>query len=110
MVLVATFAARRIVTERSDDCHLTVRQIGCQPRQSFELTFGPAKFKRHVSVLYKVSLGQALPKCGHGVCPVGGGAGVQKPNHRHARLLRVRYTGHAATAPPSKVMNSRRFN
>src|SRR3984893_1299785 len=48
----------RVVTERSDDCHLAVRQIGCQPRQSVELAVGPAKFKRHVSVLYKVSLGQ----------------------------------------------------
>jgi hypothetical protein len=32
-----------------------------------------------------------LPQCGHGVGPIGGGAGVQKPDHRHARLLRVRY-------------------
>src|SRR6266436_205243 len=80
MVVVAAFAAR-----------LAARQIGCQPRQSVELTVGPAKLKRHVSVLDKVSLGQALPKCGHGVGPVGGGAGVQNPNYRHARLLRVRY-------------------
>jgi hypothetical protein len=31
------------------------------------------------------------PSPGHGVCAVGGGAGVQKPNRRDARLLRVRY-------------------
>jgi hypothetical protein len=41
------------------------------------------------AVIADNNLGQALPKCGRGVCPVGGGAGVQKPNHRHARLLRV---------------------
>jgi len=37
--------------EGGNDCHLATRQIGCQPRQSVELTIRPAKFKRHVSVL-----------------------------------------------------------
>jgi hypothetical protein len=33
---------------------------------------------------------------------------VGRPNHRH-RLLRARDKRHAAAAPPSRVMNSRRF-
>ena len=36
--------------------------------------------------------------------------GVQEPDHRHRRLCRVRATsGHAAAAPPTSDMNSRRF-
>jgi hypothetical protein len=58
-------------------------------RQSIVVTLRPAIFDRQV-LAFDIAF-QALSKCSRGVCPVGGGAGVQKPNHGHARLLRVRY-------------------
>ena len=40
-------------------------------------------------------------------CVLAGWPTVEEPDHRHRLLLRVR-RGHAAVAPPSRVMNSRR--
>src|SRR6266545_5577776 len=37
------------------------------------------------------------------------GARVQEPNYGHGALLPRTATGHAVTAPPSRLMNSRRF-
>jgi hypothetical protein len=34
---------------------------------------------------------------------------VQEPNYGHGALLPRTATGHAVTAPPSRLMNSRRF-
>ena len=38
-----------------------------------------------------------------------GDLGVKKADHRHRRLLCARRSGHAAAAPPTRAMNSRRL-
>src|SRR5262249_53341995 len=55
---------------RSDHCHLTAYQIGCELGQSIVLVLRPAILDRHILALAVVAFADALPECGHKVCSV----------------------------------------
>ena len=79
-------------------------------RQPIGLIVGPAVFDRHVLALNVAGLLQALAEPTQTLrVPAVRRCGVEEPDHRHRRLLRARRSGRAAAAPPSSVMNSRRF-
>src|SRR5262245_58288450 len=52
--------------------------------------FRPPEFQGHIASIFVTRLGQPFPECGDLRDPLGGGAGIEKPNHRHRRLLRAR--------------------
>ena len=69
---------------------LTAYQVGSKLRQSIELTICPAIFDRDVAALDIASFAQALAERCHDVRIAVGRRAVQKPDHRHPRLLRPR--------------------
>src|SRR6516225_2709640 len=79
----------RSSVRRDNDGHPTTNQFGRHPWQPIISAIRPAVFDRHVSALDIARLLQALTECiQHGPvsverCP------VQKPYHRHRRLLRA---------------------
>src|SRR5215831_1126156 len=75
---------------RSDHCHLTAYQIGCEVGESIILVVRPAIFDRHILVFDVPGFADALPECGHETCSIGRRRAAEKPNHRHSRLLCAR--------------------
>src|SRR5947209_6415750 len=75
---------------RSDHCHLTAYQIGCEVGQSIILPLRPAILDRHVPALDMAGLAQALAECSHKVCSVSRRRAAEEPDHRQRRLLRTR--------------------
>ena len=69
----------------------------------------PVKFDRDVAAFDIAGFTQASSKRPDIVSVRLGRAGVEKPDHRHRRLLRARRERPRRTAPPSSVMNSRRL-
>ena len=93
-------------------CHdygdLAANQFGRQRRQPIVLIFGPAIFDRHVFSLDIAGLPQTLPER-RATFREPQAIERGEPDHRHRRLLRARRERPHAAAPPSSVMNSRRF-
>src|SRR5215475_3463461 len=75
---------------RDNHAQRTANEIGRKLRQSIVSAFRPAVFERHVLTVDVTGLSESLPERGHIVGPFGGGGGVEKPDHRHRRLLRTR--------------------
>ena len=82
---------RRCAAGRGNHGHLTANQIGRQCRQSIVLTLRPAIFDRHVAAFDIAGFAQALAECAprSGAYSAGRPA-IEKPDHRHRRLLRAR--------------------
>src|SRR5262249_41712104 len=74
---------------RSDHCHLTAHQIGCEIGQSIVLVLRPAILDRHILALDVTAFADALPECGHKTCSVGSRRTAKEPNHWHRLLLRA---------------------
>ena len=70
---------------------------------------GEAVFDRHVLALNIACVTEALAKRAQPIRLGVERCWVEKSDHWHPRLLRARREGHAAAAPPSSVMNSRRL-
>src|SRR5439155_22108680 len=62
-------------------------ELGRQRRQPVDVIFGPAVFDRHISMLEKANLVQALSKCSHELLAVAERAAAQNTDHRRRRLL-----------------------
>jgi hypothetical protein len=78
-------------TGRCDDhSDPSARQVGGQRRQSIELILGPAVFDRDVLAFDIACFLEALAKPPHEVRDSISRSGIEKPNHRHRRLLRAR--------------------
>ena len=100
---------RSEVPARGDHGHLTANQIGRQRRQAIVLTLRPAVFDRHVLALDIAGLLQALAKRAHaGPRTSSADAASRNPITGIAGCCARAASGHAAAAPPSSVMNSRR--
>src|SRR5262245_4468531 len=65
-------------------------QIGGQCGQLFDLILCPTVFDGHVLTLGMAGLLQALPKCLQKLWDQVGRPGVEEPDHRYPRRLRVR--------------------
>ena len=92
IVAVAAFGREcaRPATRYGDHPHPAVHEIGCQLGKSGVLAFRPAEFQRHVLSFLITRLGEAFAKSGYLLGPLGGRAEIEKPDHRHRRLLRPR--------------------
>jgi len=73
-----------------DHGYLTVDEFEGHRRKSVELTFGPAIFNGHVLPFDVAGFLQAAPECSHEPSKGLGRCAVEKPDHRHRRLLRTR--------------------
>ena len=73
----------------------------------FGMFLGPAIFDGQVLAFDEATFLQPHVETGHLQREGIGRGAVQKPDHRHPRLLRARPSGHAAAAPPRCVMNAR---
>jgi hypothetical protein len=85
--------------------HLTAHKICRQLRKSIVLTLGPAIFDRDVLTLDIAGFFQALPE---GVTRRRQTPPTRRRETRHGPAGSLRAAG-ATAAPPSNVMNSRRF-
>src|SRR5262249_32328496 len=91
--------ARGIASSRHDHRHPTADQLGGEHWQPVVLALRPPKFNRDVLTLDEIGLTEAAPKRLHKTPPGSGRRAVEKPDHRHRRLLcprRERPRGRAA--------------
>src|SRR5262249_32756651 len=109
IVVVAALAATAAGPSAGDDHGSLPGQLARHLRQTIDSTFGPAVADRDVLTLDESDLFQALAECGKTRCHAIRRSAVEKPDHRHRRLLRARRSGQTAAAPPSRVMKSRRL-
>src|SRR5262245_19779436 len=79
-----------ITAGRSDHGTLTANQIRRHCRQPIVLTIRPAIFDRSVLSLGVAVYLESLAEHSHQVCSFAGSSRVEKPDHRHCRLLRAR--------------------
>ena len=91
IVVVAALAANADseTSGRDDHGDAAANQFGRQRRQPIDLIVGPAVFDRHVLALDIAASLEALAKYAQTVRSVRR-CGVEEPDHRHRRLLRVR--------------------
>src|SRR5215472_17273670 len=76
---------------RSDHCHLTAYQIGCEVGQSVVLVLRPAILNRHILALDVAGFTNALPEGGQKACTIGRRPrAAEQSYHRHRWLLRAR--------------------
>jgi hypothetical protein len=73
-----------------NNCYVTAREISRQCGQSVDLTLCPALFDDHVVAIDKTVFFQAFPKCAYKRRITTGASTIEKPHHRHRRLLRPR--------------------
>src|SRR5262245_66159946 len=70
--------------------YLSADKIGRQTRQSIIVTFRPAVFDKHIAAFDIARFGQALAEDSRQVRIFPRRRAIEKPNHRHRRLLRAR--------------------
>ena len=100
---------RRHATGRGDHRHAMASEVGCHVRQPFVLTQSPAVFDRDALAFDVAFFREAVAECSDARCQLFWRSTVEKPDHGHRRLLRPRRERPRTAAPPSSVMNSRRF-
>ena len=110
IVVVAALAANAEAgpAGRGDHGDLPANQFGRQRRQPIGLILGPAVFDRHVLALDIAGVLQALAKCAQSDPQNSGDLALRNPITGIAGCCARAASGHAAAAPPSSVMNSRR--
>ena len=81
---------RRRSAGRGNHGHLTTNQIGRHRRQPIILALRPAVFDRHVVAINVTGFAQPFEKGRQLPRVILGGRSVDKPDHRHRRLLRAR--------------------
>ena len=100
---------RRRSAGRGNHGHLTMNQISRHRRQPIILALRPAVFDRHVLAFDVTGFAQPFEKGGQLSRITLGRSDVDKPNHRHRRLLRTRRERPVnCRSPPRSVMKSRR--
>src|SRR5262249_44298662 len=75
---------------RSDHCHLTAYQIGCEVGQSVGLVLRPAILDRHILALDVAGFTKALAECGQIACTIDRLRAAEESYYRPRRLLRAR--------------------
>ena len=92
IVVVAALAANAAAVPPVAAITATCRRtrFGRQRRQPIDLILGPAVFDRHVLALDIAGVLEALAKSAQTVRERVRRSGVEKPDHRHRRLLRAR--------------------
>ena len=80
-------------TDRGNRDDRTPNQFGRQRRQPTDFIVSPTIFDRDVLAFDEARLFQALAECAYPIRIAVGRCGVEKPNHRHCRLLRARGCG-----------------
>ena len=97
--------------EQCDHRYLTPNQVRGERRQSIIVAIRPAVFDRHVSSLGVASCGEAIAERCHKLCRriflTPRCSGTRSP--ASLACCPRAASGHAAAAPPSSVMNSRRL-
>jgi hypothetical protein len=83
----------RWTSVRYDHGDPSANQLGRQRRQPVKLILRPAVLDRHVLALDIAGVFQALAKCTQLIRDCMRRSVVEKSNHRHRRLLRVRCAG-----------------
>src|SRR6266545_3938449 len=81
---------RRGNSARGDHVDPSVNQFDRQLRQPIELTFGEPIYDRHVLALDVAGVFETLAECAQKFFHRSGRSGIEKPDHRHRRLLRAR--------------------
>jgi hypothetical protein len=71
-------------------------------------TIRPAEQDGYILALDKAIFFEALPKLAQAIRDRFRRQAVKEPDHRHRRCCACAATGHAATAPPNRLTNSRR--
>ena len=94
---------------RSDHCHLTAYQIGCEVRQPIVLVLRPAILDRYILALDVPGFANALPECGHKACSVAGDELLRNPITGIGGCCARAASGHAAAPPATPLMKSRRL-
>ena len=110
IVVVADFAANVAggLLRRGDDVHPTAHQISRKFRQPIVITSRPPVFNGYIAILDVASFAQPLLKPATGSASSSGEIEEMNPI-TGIRRCATATTGHVAAAPPSSVMNSRRF-
>ena len=102
---------RRGAAERDNHGDLTANQFGRQRRQPIELVLRPAIFDRYVLALDVARVLQTLAEMrADGPQTASGDTAWRNPITGIAGCCARAASGHAAAAPPSSVMNSRRLH
>ena len=111
IVVVAALAANAETAppRRRDHGDPSANQFGRQRRQPIDLTFGPAVFDRDVLALDIADLLEALAESAQTIRNASGEKLLRNPITGIVGCCARAASGHAAAAPPSSVMNSRRF-
>ena len=91
------------VAGRGDHGHATADQIGHQRRQAIVLALQPVVLDRHVLAFDVAGFVEALAERGRKARGTIGRPAVDKPDHRHRRLLRRAASGHANAVPPKSA-------
>ena len=92
-----------------DDVDLSVDELGHDLGIALDTSLCPAILDRHVAALCPAELAQSPHKGGGPMGPGRGRADAEESDGRHLPGCCARAaSGHAAAAPPSSVMNSRR--
>src|SRR6516225_10292848 len=73
-----------------DDGHLALHKLGHQCRHTIELILCPTIFDHDIAAIDETGFAEALTKCRGEMGASIGGALMEKPDHRHRRLLRER--------------------
>ena len=73
-----------------DDSHLALDKLGHQCRHTIELILSPTIFDYNIAAIDETGFAEALTKCRGEMGASIGGALMEKPDHRHRRLLRPR--------------------
>ena len=103
---------RRIVAAGGDNHgHLSPHQIADQRREPIVLPLGPAIFDRDIATLYETGFLQTASEAGDEMRErQRRGEKLRNPTVGIAGCCACASGGHAAAAPPSSEMNSRRFS
>ena len=99
---------RRRSAGRGNHGHLTMNQISRHRRQPIILVLRPAIFDRDVAAFDVAGFAQPFEKSGQLPRVIFGRSRIDKPNHRHRRLLRTRRQRPRCRRAAKSVMNSRR--
>src|SRR5262249_8123488 len=73
-----------------DDGHLALHKLGHQCRHAIELILSPTIFDYNIAAIDETGFAETLTKCRGEMGACIGSALMEKPDHRHRRLLRAR--------------------
>ena len=109
VVLVARFAANAAGPKGDDDVDLAVDPLGRKPRKAIPTSIGPPMGRHEVSAFDVTDFAECVTELVRAAIPSAAMIGVYPCGPTDTfTLLRPRGHGHAATTPPTSVVDSRR--